>query len=352
MDGLMDGWMDGWIDGLIDWLIDWLLDSSIDWLMDGLMDGWMDWWTDWLIDWLSEWVIDWLSEWLTDELTTWLIFRHQNFKKLSAANVFFLHFDLIMRFSPQRRAIFRHQNFKVPREWQFLTLSRPNVRFATAACNFRHQNFKKCSQTLSFLTLTSECASRHSGVQFCNIRTWKKWPRNDRFLTFSLPKMLVSPFFFCSCAALIMTMVTVLDEWRPWASKLYSKRRGKTQWRNKATKTAPTNKTQKTPKTPLVFPLGWNSETSSQWCRPGLSVLLFRQVVPLYSWMTLIAFLQVLELGAFDDGPSFFRLLVALPSFESIVFSGFLVCDGHLQCHLYWWSPRCVELLRPHRRTR
>ena len=47
-----------------------------------------------------------------------------------------------------------------------------------------------------------------------------------------------------------------------------------------------------------------------------LSVLLFRQVVPLYSWMTLIAFLQVLELGAFDDGPSFFRLLVALPSLK------------------------------------
>ena len=44
-----------------------------------------------------------------------------------------------------------------------------------------------------------------------------------------------------------------------------------------------------------------------------------------------IAFLQVLELGAFDEAifPSSFS---SSTFFESIVFSAFLVCDGH--CNL------------------
>ena len=49
----------------------------------------------------------------------------------------FVHFDFKMCFSPQRRAIFRHQNFqKCSRNAVFCTFSLPNVRFATAACNF------------------------------------------------------------------------------------------------------------------------------------------------------------------------------------------------------------------------
>ena len=49
----------------------------------------------------------------------------------------FQHFHLQMCFSPQRRAIFRHRNFK---KWSdtvsFSTFSLANVLLATAACNF------------------------------------------------------------------------------------------------------------------------------------------------------------------------------------------------------------------------
>ena len=95
------------------------------------------------------------------------IFRHQNFKKWSEADVFlniltwtcasrhsgvqffdirtsksgpkltcFVHFDLEMCFGPQRRAIFRHRNFKKCFEnVVFCAFSLQNVLFATAACN-------------------------------------------------------------------------------------------------------------------------------------------------------------------------------------------------------------------------
>ena len=49
----------------------------------------------------------------------------------------FVHFDLKTHFSPQRHAIFRHLNFK---KWSenvsFLAFSLQNVLLATAACNF------------------------------------------------------------------------------------------------------------------------------------------------------------------------------------------------------------------------
>ena len=49
----------------------------------------------------------------------------------------FVHFDLQMCFSPQRRAIFRHRNFKKCSDTvSFLACSLPNVLFATAACHF------------------------------------------------------------------------------------------------------------------------------------------------------------------------------------------------------------------------
>ena len=49
----------------------------------------------------------------------------------------FVHFHFRMCFSPQRRAIFRHRNFKKCSETDvFCTLSLQNVLFTTAACNF------------------------------------------------------------------------------------------------------------------------------------------------------------------------------------------------------------------------
>ena len=63
----------------------------------------------------------------------------------------FAHFDFIMCFSPQPRAIFGHQNFKkcsIMRCFVHLDLKisfSPQLRAI-----FRHQNFKKCSQTPVF----------------------------------------------------------------------------------------------------------------------------------------------------------------------------------------------------------
>ena len=80
----------------------------------------------------------------------------------------FVDFHFIMSFWPQRRAIFRHLNFKkCSRTTSFLTFSLPNVRFATAACNFSTAELQKGLRHRQFFSIfTSKCVFRHSGVQF------------------------------------------------------------------------------------------------------------------------------------------------------------------------------------------
>ena len=128
-----------------------------------------------------------------------------------------------MCFSPQWRTIFRHQNFKkFSEDVSFLTFSRPNVLFATVACNFSTSELQKVLRGRQFFNIfTSECAFHHSGVQFFNISTYKsalgmrcfvhfhfrmcfspqrraifqhqhlqKCSRNAVFCTFSLPNVL------------------------------------------------------------------------------------------------------------------------------------------------------------------
>ena len=118
----------------------------------------------------------------------------------------FVHFHFQMCFSPQPRGIFRHQNFKKCSRTLFFSILTSECAFRHSGVQFfdirtsksaseltcfvhfhfqmrlspqlraifRHQNFKKCSRTLSFFSiLTSECAFRHSGVQFFDIRTSK-----------------------------------------------------------------------------------------------------------------------------------------------------------------------------------
>ena len=81
-----------------------------------------------------------------------------------------------MCFSPQRRAIFRHQTFKKCSETvSFLTFWLVNVLLATAACNFFDIRPSKSA---------CERASRHSGVQFLRIRTSKSAPNLTRFVHF------------------------------------------------------------------------------------------------------------------------------------------------------------------------
>ena len=99
-----------------------------------------------------------------------------------------------MCFSPQRRAIFQHLNFK---KWSetvsFLTFWLVNVLLATAACNFSTSQLQKVLRTCSVLYIfTSKCASRHSGVQFFNISTSKSGPNMQCFVHFHL-KMCFSP---------------------------------------------------------------------------------------------------------------------------------------------------------------
>ena len=57
--------------------------------------------------------------------------------KMGPALRCFVHFDLQMCFAPQRRAIFGHRNFKKCSDTvSFLAFSLPHVLFATAACHF------------------------------------------------------------------------------------------------------------------------------------------------------------------------------------------------------------------------
>ena len=125
-----------------------------------------------------------------------------------------------MCFSPQRRAIFRHRNFKKCSETDvFCTLSLQNVLFATAAynfstselpivlrnwrvlytfaakCAFRHSGvqFQKVLRNWRVLyTFASKCAFCHSGVQFFDIWTSKSAPRPSVFKHFHF-KMCFSP---------------------------------------------------------------------------------------------------------------------------------------------------------------
>ena len=80
----------------------------------------------------------------------------------------FEHFHFHICVSPQRRAIFRHQNFqKCSDTVSFLAFWLQNMLFATAACNFSTSELQKVLRHRQFFSiLTSKCAFRHSGVQF------------------------------------------------------------------------------------------------------------------------------------------------------------------------------------------
>ena len=99
-----------------------------------------------------------------------------------------------MCFSPQRRAIFQHLNFKKCSETvSFLTFLLGNVLRATAACNFSTSQLQKVVRSWRVLYIfTWKCASRHSGVQFFNISTSKSGPKLRCFVHFHL-KMRFSP---------------------------------------------------------------------------------------------------------------------------------------------------------------
>ena len=121
------------------------------------------------------------------------MFQHLNFQKWSE-DYSFLHFDFEMCFSPQRRAILRHRNFKKCFGADvFCTFSLQNVLFATAAYNFSASELPKVVPDRQFFNIfTSECAFRHSGVQFFDMSTSKSGPRLWCFAHFDL-RMCFSP---------------------------------------------------------------------------------------------------------------------------------------------------------------
>ena len=105
--------------------------------------------------------------------------------------MYFVHFDFRMCFSPQR---LQHLNFKKCSETvSFLTFWLGNVLLATAACNFCTSQLQKVLwDPKLFSILTWKCASRHSGVQFLHISTSKSALRPSTFWHFDL-EMCFSP---------------------------------------------------------------------------------------------------------------------------------------------------------------
>ena len=100
--------------------------------------------------------------------------------------VCFVHFDLEMRFPPQRRALFQHLNFQ---KWSehgvFCTFSLGSVLPATTACTFSTSQLPKVVRAWCVLYIfTWKCASRHNGVHFFDISTSKSDPTMVCFVHF------------------------------------------------------------------------------------------------------------------------------------------------------------------------
>ena len=117
-----------------------------------------------------------------------------------------------MCFSPQRRAIFRHQNLrKCSKTLSFLTCWLQNVLFATAACNFSTSEHQKVLRSWRVLYIfTSECAFRHSGVHFFRRQNFKKCSRTLSFLAFWLHNVL---FATAACNFSTSELQKMLRNW-------------------------------------------------------------------------------------------------------------------------------------------
>ena len=80
---------------------------------------------------------------------------------------------------------------KCSEDYSFLTFWLPNVLFATAACIFSTDEEQKVLRTWRVLYIfTSKCAFRHSGVHFFDIWTYKSAPNTSCFVAFWLPNVL------------------------------------------------------------------------------------------------------------------------------------------------------------------
>ena len=97
-----------------------------------------------------------------------------------------------MCLSLQRRAIFPHRNFK---KWSesvsFLTFWLANVPLATAACNFSTSQLRKVVRDRQFFTILKMCFSPQRRAIFPH-RNFKKWSETVSFLRFWLENVLLA----------------------------------------------------------------------------------------------------------------------------------------------------------------
>ena len=137
-----------------------------------------------------------VREWCALYILTWKCASRHNgvhFFNISTSKsgprmVCFVHFDLEMCFAPQRRALFQHLNFqKWSENGMFCTFWLGNVLRATTVCTFSTSQLPKVVREWCVLDiLTSKCPSRHNGVHFFDISTFKSGPRMVCFVHFDL----------------------------------------------------------------------------------------------------------------------------------------------------------------------
>ena len=131
---------------------------------------------------VRRWGVLYISTWKCASRHNGVHFFDIATSKSGPTMICFVHFDLKMCFTPQRRALFRHRNFQ---KWSdagvFCTFRLGNVLRATTACTFSTSQLPKVVREWCALYIfTWKCASRHNGVQFF-ISHLASWLRTRRF---------------------------------------------------------------------------------------------------------------------------------------------------------------------------
>ena len=105
----------------------------------------------------------------------------------------FVHVHFKMCLAPQPRAIFQHLNFKKCAETvSFLTFLLGNVLRATAACNFSISTSKSGPELTCFVHFHLKmCFSPQRRAIFQHLN-FKKWSETEMFCTFSLENVLLA----------------------------------------------------------------------------------------------------------------------------------------------------------------
>ena len=159
-----------------------------------------------------------------------------------------------MCFALQQRAIFRHRNFK---KWSdtvsFLTFWLRHVLLATDACNFLTSELQKAlrSWCVWYILRTWKCASRHSGVRFFDVSSTKSAAKLTCFVHFHLKmcfspqrraivrrlkcKKCSGPDVFCTCSLENVLLATAACNFRRFNEPTFRLTRQTNHWKTQAT---------------------------------------------------------------------------------------------------------------------